>query len=758
MSTKHTLIPNTHENSGDKITELELKIIDLTAEIVTLRAELFTKRDEIHTMRSSRVLGKIIKARDVIGSPYTLVKRSANKTRRTVAKYIPDSIRLPLMKSLRKTRDDVKQGMNRYKNSVIHIVEVDNDVWEKITPLVSVVIPYYNRGDTIDDTLESLNSQTYRDFEVIIVDDGSPHEESIKKLKTIKNAGYDARFIYQQNQGVAATRNNGIKEARGKYIVCLDSDDVLEPTYIEKAVTVLETNPEFSVVSSYMNIFGIINEPFEHVDFDPLVIYTDNMIITAAMFTKKGWLTVGGYKSGIGYEDWEFWLNLTEHGFWAKQIKESLFRYRTSMQSRYIEDKDIHWNNLKLIRSLHPNYKNNIRSLLKTRQQRHEIINPATALINLGNAHTVIPTSKANILITIPWMTFGGAETLIYNFCREIKDDYNITFVTGLTSINEWEYKFKEITENIYHLPNLFASEVLYLDYVSYQIIQKNIDTLHIIHNGFTFGMLEELKVRHPHLRVILTLFNDRAVYFEQSLGFEPFIDVYTSDNGFVIDHFKRELKSAKDLRVIPNGINSATEFNPTEHDRKKTREDLGLAINDVAIFYVGRLSEEKNPNIFLDAAKETLAIKAIGKNTKFIVIGDGGMKDDIVKQIDAIGSVQIQYLGYQSAIAHYLSAADIFVLPSSIEGFPLSLLEAMAMKVAVIASRVGGVPDIIKDGTNGFMVTPGSAKEIVEVIKKVSLDKALLTKVKNTSRMTVEAHYSNILLGNNYKKLYGGH
>lgn len=719
-------------------------------QILELRGQLFRTRDDLHNLKNSRVVGRIIKARDVIGDnipkTYHLPRRAAQAVKVRVAESLPDVLRTPIRRAIR----------HDWKKHFVQDKVIMNDKWDESLPLVSVVIPFYNLGETIEETLASLTVQTYRNFEVIIVNDGSPDKSSVKKLKAIEADGYNATFVYQDNQGVAATRNNGIKQAKGKYIVCLDSDDVLEPTYIEKAVTVLETNPDASLVTTYMTIFGVMTESFEHIPFDPLALYKNNMVITAAMFTKKAWQTVGGYKSNIGYEDWEFWINLAEHGFWAKQITEPLFRYRTSMQSRYVEDKDIHWKNLKVIRSLHPNYKNNIKKLLKKRQQIRKTIDASTALINLNDNQQVVPPAKANVLITIPWMTFGGAETLIYNFCREVKSDYNITFITGLASRNEWEYKFKEISENIYHLPNLFESEILYLDYVSHQIIQKQIDTLHIIHNGFTFGMLQELKARHPELRVILTLFNDRAAYFEQSLAYEQYIDIYTSDNVAVINHFKAEIKTSKDLRVIPNGINCVDEFNPDQHDRKKMRSELKLNKDDIAVFYVGRLSEEKNPNVFLDAAEKIIKDTSANTNIKFVMIGDGGMKKEIEEQIESIGSDRIQYLGYQSAIAHYLSAADVFVLPSSIEGFPLSILEAMAMKVVVVASNVGAVADVIESGVDGFVVTPGSKEEIADALKKLSSDTELMKDMKSRSRNKVESLYSNPVLGKNYRLLYG--
>ena len=736
----------------EQLSELQKQTIlqESSDQILELRGQLFRTRDDLHNLRNSRVVGRIIKARDAIGDNvpkvYKLPRRAAQAVKVKVAESLPDSIRTPIRRAIR----------HDWRGYLLQDKVVVNKEWDKSLPLVSIVIPFYNLGDTIEETLTSLTNQTFRNFEAIIINDGSPDKESVKKLKSIETAGYNAKFIYQENQGVAATRNNGIKLAKGKYIVCLDSDDVLEPTYLEKAVTVLETNPDAAIVTSYMTIFGVMTEVFEHVAFDPIGLYKNNMIITAAMFTKKAWETVGGYKSKIGYEDWEFWINLVEHGFWAKQITEPLFRYRTSMQSRYVEDKDIHWKNLKVIRSLHPNYKNNIKKLLKKRQNVRRIIDPASALVNLPDSRAVIPPAKANVLITIPWMTFGGAETLIYNFCREVKSDYNITFVTGLASANEWEYKFKEISENIYHLPNLFDTETLYLDYISHQITQKDIDTIHIIHNGFTFDMLQELKARHPRLRVILTLFNDRAAYFDQSLGFESYIDIYTSDNAAVINHFKKELKTPKDLRVIPNGINCVDEFNPDQHNRKAMRAELNLSKDDVAVYYVGRLSEEKNPNVFLDAAERIIKDPAADKNIKFLMIGDGGMKKDIEEQIESIASDRIQYLGYQSAIAHYLSAADVFVLPSSIEGFPLSILEAMAMKVVVVASDVGAVADVVTSEVDGFVVTPGSDKEIAAAIKVLASDRTLLEKMKDLSRNKVETLYSNPVLGKNYRLLYG--
>jgi glycosyltransferase involved in cell wall biosynthesis len=619
-------------------------------------------------------------------------------------------------------------------------------------PLVSVVIPYYNRADTIDDTLDSLTSQTYQNFETIIVDDGSSEPESVKKFKSLSKHSLKPKLIQQKNQGVAISRNRGIKESQGKYIICLDSDDAVAPTYIEKATILLETNPNISLATTYQQIFGVTNELFKNESYDALRLLRGNMVITAAEFPRAAWQAVGGYKSGIGYEDWEFWVSLSEHGYWGKLIPEPLFYYRTAMQSRFVGDKEAHWTNIKSLQKLHPSYQNNIKKLLAQANRTKKVTEPSKALINFGRKnHYKITNERKNILILVPWLTFGGAETLILNFCREVCHRFNLTFMTGLESGHEWEYKFQEITDRIYHLANLFEDEYLYLEFISNYITTRDIEVVHIIHTAWAFPLLAELKQRHPKVKVVVTLFNDRA-HFQEAMEVNQLIDGFTSDNNAVYRHYRQILGESADIRVIANAVNTTEIYNPLLYDRKKHRADLGLGESDVAVFFIGRLAVEKNPDVFLRVAGQMVNDN---NNLRFFVIGDGPMAEQIKKMIADINSDHVRYLGYKAEVASYLRGADIFVLPSSIEGFPLSILEAMAMKVAVVASDVGAVAEVVEDGKDGFVVKPGSVEEIVSTVERLANDHDLLKLVKKNGRQKVESKYSNVILGRNYKKLY---
>jgi len=293
---------------------------------------------------------------------------------------------------------------------------------------------------------------------------------------------------------------------------------------------------------------------------------------------------------------------------------------------------------------------------------------------------------------------------------------------------------------------------------MSNYISTRGIKLLHVIHNGFTFDMLPELKKRHPNLKVIVTMFNDRVPeYFERSVSDAKYIDIFSSDNMIVTDHYKKLLGDSKQLVTIPNGINCYDVFNPKLFNRQQSRSSLGVEDDELAIFFIGRLSEEKNPDVFVEVAKRMLVDKKATK-LKFFMIGDGPMRQVLEKSILAIKSKNIQYLGYMASadVSKYLASADVFVLPSSIEGFPLSLLEAMSMGVVSIASHVGAVPDVIKNGENGFVISPpGSINAIVKVLDVLRKDPQKVAKVKNIAREDIEKKYSNKLLGENYAKMY---
>lgn len=730
------------------VEEYSLNINDFK-EIISKKDELIQekeaiiqeKEDALYDLYHSRILMPVIKLRNKL--------RVYNHHRKSLFSKVEGLILYYSKKLLsERIRIFIRPLLPvRYR---LRISIVSNEKWDG--PLISVITPFFNHGKTINATVESVLGQTFQNFEYIIVNDGSLDIESKDAFERINNS--KILKISQENSGVASARNNGIKMARGKYIVCLDSDDIIDVTYLEKMVTLLESHPDVDIAYSHMKFFGIEERLYKEPEFNPKLLYNSNIIPVASVFKRNAWEKCGGYKSNIGFEDWELWINLVENGSKAKLVSEPIFLYRRAAESRYINDKKKADENIGKIRKLHPDYLNKISKFRERWTMQRSIFKDGSKFVNLSDSSFYLQgnENKKNVLVLMPWLTFGGAETLVYNYCSRLKNDFNISMITSLKSENEWEYKFKEITGNIYHLPNLFQREDEYLEFVKNYIRSRQIDVVHIVHNSSFYAMLPEIKQEFPQLKVISTVFNTIADHFNNSVKFAGYIDAFTTDNSKVLKAYdqQEELKDIEKI-LIPNGID-CTKFDLCSYDRSVERKTVGIANDDLAVYFIGRLSPEKNPDVFVEAAKKVLAKFA---NVKFFIIGDGPMRKNIEKSVKEFNNKCLNYLGYQTDIPRYLSTADVFVLPSKAEGFPLSNIEAMSMGVCVIASDVGGVSDAVRDGENGFLMQPNSSDELASKIEHVLKQKNILNDISRNARKSVEENFSIEILAEKYKNLY---
>jgi len=201
-------------------------------------------------------------------------------------------------------------------------------------PEVSVIIPCYNQGAYLDEAVESVLAQTFRDFEIVIVNDGSTDEVTNRLLADYRKP--QTRVIHTDNQGVAMARNSGIREARGKYILPLDADDRIAPPYLAKAVAVLESDPQVGIVYCMADCFGARQGRWMVPNFSLRGMLLTNLIFCSALYRKEDWERTGGYNPNMrtGWEDWDFWLSLLELGREVRRISEVMFYYRIAAGSR----------------------------------------------------------------------------------------------------------------------------------------------------------------------------------------------------------------------------------------------------------------------------------------------------------------------------------------------------------------------------------------------------------------------------------------
>lgn len=196
------------------------------------------------------------------------------------------------------------------------------------TPLVSIIIPCYNQAHYLKECLDSVFAQSYQNFEVVIVNDGSTNPDTTAILNKLTYP--KLTIIHQENKGLSTARNIAIQNAKGKYILPLDADDKIAPAFLEKAVQILEENENIGIVSGLTEFFGVKTGLFQLPPYQFPVILKQNMLVCSCLFRRADWQAVGGYNANMKYglEDWDFWLSLIELNREVYQLNEMCLYYR----------------------------------------------------------------------------------------------------------------------------------------------------------------------------------------------------------------------------------------------------------------------------------------------------------------------------------------------------------------------------------------------------------------------------------------------
>ena len=194
---------------------------------------------------------------------------------------------------------------------------------------VSIITPCYNQGKYLAEALDSVLAQTWSDWECIVVNDGSTDitdeiaREYLKKDNRFK-------YIVQNNQGQANSRNNAIHHSDGEFLLPLDSDDIIAPTYVEKAVNCFRSTPEIKLVYCKAEFFGENRGPWQLAEYNYDKFIWKNCIFVSSVFRRCDYDKTGGYNPNMKnrFEDWDFYLSLLGKEDKVVKLDEVLFYYR----------------------------------------------------------------------------------------------------------------------------------------------------------------------------------------------------------------------------------------------------------------------------------------------------------------------------------------------------------------------------------------------------------------------------------------------
>lgn len=201
-----------------------------------------------------------------------------------------------------------------------------------------------------------------------------------------------------------------------------------------------------------------------------------------------------------------------------------------------------------------------------------------------------------------------------------------------------------------------------------------------------------------------------------------------------------RESMPPENVTLVENAID-LRRFTPGEAARSGARASLGLPASARVVAGVGRLNSQKNFSLFLDIAAQ---LASRFRDAHFLLAGDGPEEKILREKAAALGIAhRVTFSGYVADTRLVYLAADVLLMPSRYEGLPMTLLEAMAMGLPVVASKLDGIAEVIGDGCEGFLVPSNDTALFVERTAALLDDQGLSLRITKNARAKIESHFS---------------
>lgn len=308
-------------------------------------------------------------------------------------------------------------------------------------PLVSVVIPVYNMEEFLEETLDSVLSSDYPNFEVIVMDDGSK-DRSLEIAESYKSRYENVRVYTQANSGVATARNHAISKAGGVYILPVDADNRISKELIHSAVDILESDPEVKVVCPRAEFFGDRSGEWVLPPFSLSLLARKNMMDTCAVYRKSEWERIGGYCAEIvAREDWEFWISMLKDGGKVVKLPEIGLFYRVREQSKRVTDRLLKKHVIDVLNRGHPDFfERELGGPLRYQRSWSRLINRISRIIHPRRVFIGDDFQDLSSFVRVLPVHFENGGTLIYE---------------GRNKLKEFEIHGRKLIVKSYQLPHL---------------------------------------------------------------------------------------------------------------------------------------------------------------------------------------------------------------------------------------------------------------------------------------------------------------
>lgn len=620
------------------------------------------------------------------------------------------------------------------------------------TPLITVLMPVYNAERFLKQAVQSILAQTFTDFELLIINDGST-DASVSIIESFTDKRI--RLVHnEKNSGVIDTLNKGLALATGKYIARMDADDYCLPTRFEKQIRYLERNTDVAILATHIIQVNAADDELGHWDDDIQNTKPDQIFNTLAKTNCIAHPTVmmrseivRSYtysKKQKGSEDWDLWMRMVSDGHRIDKLPEFLLRYRlhaasvTAIHNRElsIEKKinkvrftflkgQLKKNRFKkfellvifaIVRTFARDLKINKLPRWLRFWKRMLTISPIRAYKEFLFLKKMMETENANgIFLFFPYTHIGGSEKVHALISETVKDQHPWIFFTGFSLNKKFLHLFEnngillDVAMGINH--PFFIKRSMRL--VSAAIEKSKSPVVFGCNNIFFYDLIPYLSAKVK----VIDLMHDFRFDGEENT-FKSYLPMFMRCDKRVfiseraIEQTKKyyrahSLESTYTDRLIY--ISNYTDI--PEHPTAKHHE------TPLQILYVGRGTAEKRAYLVSEIATACFEKKL---PVQFQIVGDIEQPADLKTNPYVSFTGELTDMNKLKAI---YSAADILLITSEREGFPMAIMEGMAYGVIPISTPVGDVPKHIRNGETGYVTLSIDSKKIVnEMVDYISM------------------------------------
>ncbi len=583
-------------------------------------------------------------------------------------------------------------------------------------PAITVLLPVHNAGRYLRTAVESVLQQSFRDFELLVIDDGSTDAGP-----EIISAIDDPRLrvvTHTANLGLVATLNEGVELARGRYIARMDADDEMHPDRLWKQFERMETHPELAVLSTFVELMNSDGETTGVWDTDRMaadehsiraLMPSANCIAHPAVMIRITALKGLRYHSErAGAEDWDLWLRMLARGHRISKLPEALLRYRVHAgsimggskavmsaerrslraRSRYLRSEwwrpGIWSFNGRVLVAQFRTLARIIR-LHGVRVARDAFRSLTYSPIGLLREHRSLSKALSgwggDHLYLFPYLNRGGAEQVHLDVLACEEEHRPLVMITGFSTDRGNAARFAARAD-VVELPRLLNHPFTRGPAQRRIAAHLNSKPRPLLFSSLTTTFYDLLPLLVPRVR---------AVWLQHAFLFQPDGNVQhrawlrhfhrVNAFAFISREALNEFSSFLFAHNIPRSAFSKLHYLPNAVHHFGSVRPHG----SIGVLFVGRNSPEKRLHIFLAMAARMQA--QWPGVFRFTVVGN--VEDRVSGDATFLGAVDVPV-----AMERIYADHDILALTSSREGFPMVVMEAMAQGMAIMSTPVGDVPN----------------------------------------------------------------